>query len=85
VGNLRHFVSVGVGAHSLASHASDHIDVASVVLQTLLSSAARQFLLVLRGLNLGSLILYLTGTCQRSVYFSHFVSLEYRKCQKKGT
>lgn len=58
-------------SNSFATHSTDDIDVTSIVLQALLSSSARQFLLILLLFNLWGLVLYLTGTCQRSVNFSH--------------
>lgn len=48
-----------------------NIDVAAVVLHALLG-AATGLLLLLPGLDLGGLALHLSGTCERSVNFSHF-------------
>ena len=68
---LFHLVSIGVRTNLLASHTGDNIDVTTIVLQALLGTASRLLLLVFHWLDLWGLTLHLTGTCKRSVNFSH--------------
>jgi len=58
-----------VGAQALASRGSHDVDVASVILDSLLSTASGELLLLLL-LDLRSLVLYLTGTSQRAVHLT---------------
>ena len=69
-----------VGAQALASGGSHDVDVASVILDSLLSAASGELLLLLR-LDLGGLVLNLTGTSQRAV---HLTTTSQAEHQVKG-
>ena len=69
---LLHLVGVAVGSELPSSHSGDNVDVAAVVLHALLG-AATGLLLLLSSLDLGGLALHLSGTCERSVNFSHII------------
>jgi hypothetical protein len=58
-----------VGAHALATGGSHDVHVALVILVPLLSTASQELLLLLL-LDLGGLVLHLTGTGQRAVHLT---------------
>lgn len=69
-----------VGADALAAGGSHDVDVASVILHSLLSTAGGELLLLLL-LHLGSLVSNLTGTGKRTV---HLTTTSQAQHQVKG-
>lgn len=73
---LFHLIGIRIGTDSFSSHSGYDIDVSSIVLQTFLGPSSRLFLLIFLFFDFGGLTLYLTGTCQRSMYFAHDILVD---------